>query len=106
MRTLTSAREEEGAGVEEWEELLHPGPQVAFYPTLPHDATPISPFAPPTDLRGRRGGSNPLRLSGSQGWEAVGRHPSRSRTRGCSTASRNRDCGRGAIPSATCASGG
>src|SRR4051795_13613646 len=76
MRTLASAREEEGAGVGEWEELLHPGPQEAFYPTLPHDATPIPHFAPPSDHGGALGGRKPLWLLGSARWEAVGGHPS------------------------------
>src|SRR3954467_10165050 len=106
MRTLASAREEEGAGVEEWEELLHPGPQEAFYPTLPHDATPIPHFAPPSDHEATSDGPDPashgpFRRGGAGGGPPSSRPPAR-----CSAASRNTDCGGGAIPSVTCACGG
>src|SRR3954447_20505814 len=103
MRTLASAREEEGAGVEEWEELLHPGPQEAFYPTLPHDATPNPHFAPPSDHHAGTGARNRAWHRGFRRWEEVGRHPASGRTPRCSTAIRNTDCGGGAIPSARCA---
>src|SRR3954468_3488016 len=106
MRTLASAREEEGAGVEEWEELLHPGPQEAFYPTLSHDATPIPHFPPPSDHGGTARRREAAWALGIRRWDAVRRHPSRRRTARCSTRGRNGDCGCDAIPSARCALGG
>src|SRR4051794_41245195 len=102
MRTLASR--EEGAGVEEWEELLHPGPQEAFYPTLPHDATPIPHFAPPSDHDATSDAPDPASHGPFRRWEAGGRHPSRRRPSRCRTASRNTACGGGAIPSVTGAS--
>src|SRR3954453_18570018 len=101
MRTCASR--ESGAGGEEWEELLHPGPLEAFYPTLPHDATPIPHFAPPSDVRPVCCGADPLRLMGLRRWDAVGGIRPPRRTVGCSRTRRNADCGLRDVPSAACA---
>src|ERR1700754_3097191 len=81
-----------GAGVEEWEELLHPGPQAAFYPTLPHDATPIPHFPPPPDVRGVCCWPKTLWLVGFGRWVMVGRIPRRSCTWSCSSETRKGHC--------------
>src|SRR3954464_6155667 len=91
MRTLASR--EEGAGVEEWEELLHPGPQAAFYPTLPHDATPIPHFPPPTDVRRVCVGLDLALQVGFRRWVAVGDPRRPSCTPSCIRDARNGPCG-------------
>ena len=73
--------------MEEWEELLHPGPQRAFYPTLPHDATPIPHFSPPSDQVDVIWAPNPLPLLGFRRWDAVGDH---GRPGACGVAERAR----------------
>src|SRR4051794_23518484 len=102
----TCASREVGAGVEEWEELLHPGPLVAFYPTLPHDATPIPHFAPPSDVRRVCCTSDRLRLMGFRPWGAVGGIRPPARTVGCMRTRRNATCVFVPVPSAACAPGG
>src|SRR5262249_10306823 len=48
-----------GAGVEEWEELLHPGSLRRTYPTSSHNATPFAHSLPPHHPRAAPTGENP-----------------------------------------------
>src|SRR3954470_8047351 len=101
-----ASRRKKGAGVERWEEPLHPGPQGAFYPTFSHDATPIPHISPPSDTEAVANAENPAWALGSWRWETPVVDPARERRTGCRTGARKRDCAIVAIPSAACASGG
>ena len=92
--------------MEEWEELLHPGPQAAFYPTLPHDATPIPHFPPPTDVRRVCVGPDLALLVGFRRWVTVGESGAAEVHAVVQFGRRNAACGFRAVPSVGCAPSG